>query len=73
MKFDFEGFVRASHDNCLLLYPSLWLLVPGLSSHIHFAVIPAFEISNRWPVPVNIDLQCSSPLLLSPEVCLIPL
>ena len=33
------GSLHSSQINHLLLYPSLWLLVPGLSSHFHYCFL----------------------------------
>ena len=42
-----RGSLHTSQISHLLLYPSLWLLVPGLSSQFlpYFPIQPAFEVS----------------------------
>ena len=45
-----RGSPHTSQISYLLLYPSLWLLVPGLSSHFLplLPLQPAFNVSSGW-------------------------
>ena len=46
----YRGYLHTSQFSYLLLQPSLWLLVSGLSSQflLSFPIQPAFNVSSGW-------------------------